>query len=199
MNFRQLKLACSIVSVSATIFAFEGVKAQGQTPRVQAENQVQNIQSVEQTPNTVAQFNPGGRTRSGSSYIGVGGFIGFDDDDSAFGDGGFSVISKIGLSRNFSIRPSALIDDDAVFLIPVTVDFPVNSVADTGFQRLSVAPYFGAGVSINTDDDSDVGFLLTGGVDVPVSNKLTATGGVNIGFSDDNADVGLLLGVGYNF
>ena len=66
MNFR-LKLACSIVSVSAAVFAFEGVKAQGQTPRVQAENQVQNIQSVEQTPNTVAQFNSGGRTRSGSS------------------------------------------------------------------------------------------------------------------------------------
>lgn len=198
MNFRQLKLACSIVSVSAAIFAFEGVKAQGQTPEIQAETQVQNVQSVEITPSTVAQFNPGGSTRSGSSYIGVGGFIGFDDD-SSLGDGGFSVISKIGLSRNFSIRPSAVIDDDAIFLIPVTIDFPVDSVADTGFQRLSVAPYLGAGVSVNTDEDSDVGFLLTGGVDVPVSNKLTATGGVNIGFSDDNTDVGLLLGLGYNF
>ncbi|MEL6457467.1 MAG: hypothetical protein AAFY21_14965 [Cyanobacteria bacterium J06641_2] len=199
MNFRQLKLACSIVSVSAAMFAFEGVKAQGQTPQIQGQTQVSNVQSVEEAPNNkVAQFNPGTSTRSGSSYIGVGGFIGFDDD-SSLSDGGFSVISKIGLSRNFSIRPSAVIDDDAVFLIPVTVDFPVNSVADTGFQRLSVAPYFGAGISVNTEEDSDVGFLVTGGVDVPVSNKLTATGGVNIGFSDDNTDVGLLLGVGYNF
>ncbi|MEM7715708.1 MAG: hypothetical protein AAF349_19400 [Cyanobacteria bacterium P01_A01_bin.68] len=198
MNFRQLKLACSIVSVSAAVFAFEGVKAQGQTPPVQVQNQASHIQNVDQAPNKVAQFNPGGSTRSGSSYIGVGGFIGFDDN-STFGDGGFSVISKIGLSRNFSIRPSAVIDDDAIFLIPVTIDFPVNSVADTGFQRLSVAPYFGAGVSVNTDEDSDVGFLVTGGVDVPVSNKFTATGGVNIGFSDDDTDVGLLLGVGYNF
>ncbi|MEO1429588.1 MAG: hypothetical protein AAFS12_09615 [Cyanobacteria bacterium J06632_19] len=197
MNFQQLKLACSVVSLSAVIFASNGVKAQGQTPQIQAETQTANTY-VEKSPEKVAQFSPGTSTRSGSSYIGVGGFIGFEDD-SALGDGAFSVISKIGLSRNFSIRPSALIDDDAVFLIPVTVDFPVNSVADTGIQRISVAPYFGAGVSINTDEDSDVGFLVTGGVDVPVSRKITATGGVNIGFSDDNADVGLLLGVGYNF
>lgn len=197
IDFRQLKLTCSIVSVSAAIFAINGVKAQAETPQIQAESQTSNAY-VEKTSNKVAQFSPGRRTRSGSSYIGAGGFIGFDDDN-AFGDGGFSVLSKIGISRNFSIRPSAFFDDDTVFLIPVTVDFPVNSVADTGLQRLSVAPYFGAGISISTDEDSDVGFLVTGGVDVPVSRKLTATGGVNIGFSDDNADVGLLLGVGYNF
>ncbi|AFY55239.1 hypothetical protein Riv7116_2737 [Rivularia sp. PCC 7116] len=197
MNFQQLKLACSVVSVSAVIFASNGVKAQGQTPQIQAETQTSNTY-VEKSSKKVAQFAPGTSTRSGSSYIGVGGFIGFEDD-SALGDGAFSVISKIGLSRNFSIRPSVLIDDDAVFLIPVTVDFPVDDIADTGIQRISVAPYFGAGISVNTDEDSDVGFLLTGGVDVPVSRKITATGGVNIGFSDDNADVGLLLGVGYNF
>ncbi|MEO1374161.1 MAG: hypothetical protein AAFW70_07560 [Cyanobacteria bacterium J06635_10] len=192
MNFRQLKLAVSIASLSAAIFAVDGVKAIAQTQAPQA--------SSEKVSNKVAQIVPGRGTRSGPSYIGVGGFIGFDDD-SALGDGAFSVLSKIGFSRNFSIRPSVLFDDDAVFLIPLTIDFPVNSIADTGVQRISVAPYFGAGISINTDDDADddVGFLVTGGVDVPVSRKITATGGVNIGFSDDNADVGLLLGVGYNF
>ncbi|MGD1910329.1 MAG: hypothetical protein ACFB2X_05580 [Rivularia sp. (in: cyanobacteria)] len=191
MNFRQLKLAVSIASLSAAIFAVDGVKVQAQTLAPEA--------SSEKVSNKVAQIMPGRGTRSGPSYIGVGGFIGFDDD-SALGDGAFSVLSKIGFSRNFSIRPSVLFDDDAVFLIPLTIDFPVNSIADTGVQRISVAPYFGAGISINTDDDADdVGFLVTGGVDVPVSRKITATGGVNIGFSDDNADVGLLLGVGYNF
>ncbi len=195
MNFRQLKLACSIATLSAAIFVVEGVKAQAQTPQIQTQTQ-----TVEKVANKVAQIIPGRSTRSGPSYIGVGGFIGFDDD-SKLGDGAFSVLSKIGFSRNFSIRPSVLFDDDAVFLIPLTIDFPINSVADTGFQRLSVAPYFGAGISINTDDDNDddVGFLVTGGIDVPVSRKITATGGVNIGFSDDDTDVGLLLGIGYNF
>ncbi len=196
MNFRQLKLTCSIVSLSAAIFAFDGVKAQAQTPQIQAQSETAN--TYVETSKKVAQFTPGATTRSGPSYIGVGGFLGFDDD-SALGDGAFSIISKIGLSRNFSIRPSALLNDDPVFLIPVTIDFPVDDVADTGTQRISVAPYLGAGVSINTDNDADIGLLLTGGVDVPVSDKITATGGVNIGFSDDNADVGLLLGVGYNF
>ncbi|MEM9927289.1 MAG: hypothetical protein AAF915_26695 [Cyanobacteria bacterium P01_D01_bin.50] len=192
MNFRQLKLAVSIASLCAAIFAVDSVKAQAQTQAPEA--------SSEKVSKKVAQITPGRRTRSGPSYIGVGGFIGFDDD-SALGDGAFSVLSKIGFSRNFSIRPSVLFDDDAVFLIPLTIDFPVNSIADTGVQRISVAPYFGAGISINTDDDADddVGFLVTGGVDVPVSRQITATGGVNIGFSDDNADVGLLLGVAYNF
>ncbi|MGB3640756.1 MAG: hypothetical protein WBA39_24750 [Rivularia sp. (in: cyanobacteria)] len=196
MNLGKLKLACSIASLSAAIFTFGGVKAQAETPQIQAQPETAN--TYVETPKKVAQFQPGTSTRSGSSYVGVGGFLGFDDD-SALGDGAFSVISKIGLSRNFSIRPSALLNDDPVFLIPVTIDFPVDDITDTGTQRISVAPYLGAGVSINTDNDADVGFLLTGGVDVPVSNKVTATGGVNIGFSSDNADVGLLLGVGYNF
>ena len=195
MNLGQLKLACGIASLSAAIFTFGGVKAQAETPQIQAQPEAN---TYVKTPKKVAQFEPGTSTRSGPSYIGVGGFLGFDDD-SALGDGAFSVISKIGISRNFSIRPSALLNDDPVFLIPVTIDFPVDDVADTGTQRLSVAPYLGAGISINTDNDADIGFLLTGGVDVPVSNKITATGGVNVGFSSDNADVGLLLGVGYNF
>lgn len=192
MNFRQLKLAGSIISLSAAIVALNGIKAEAQTQN--------NNARVEKAPTKVAQVFPGRSTRSGPSYLGVGGFIGFDDD-SELGDGSFSVLSKIGLSRNFSIRPSVLFEDDAVFLIPLTIDFPVNSITNTGLQRISVAPYIGAGVSINTDDDSDddVGFLLTGGVDVPVSRRITATGGVNIGFSDDNTDVGLLLGLGYNF
>lgn len=196
MNFQQLKLACSIVSVSTAIFAFDAAKAQAETPQIQAETQAPNAY-VEKAPNKVAQIEPGRNTRSGPSYIGVGGFIGFDDD-STLGDSSFSILSKIGLSRNFSIRPSAMINDDPVFLIPLTIDFAVDDVADTGTQRLSVAPYIGAGVSVNTDEDADVGFLVTGGVDVPVSDKITATGGVNIGFAD-SADVGLLVGVGYNF
>jgi hypothetical protein len=56
----------------------------------------------------------------------------------------------------------------------------------------------GAGAAISTGDDSTVGFLLSGGVDVPVSNQITANAGVNVGFIDET-EVGLQLGVGYNF
>ena len=44
----------------------------------------------------------------------------------------------------------------------------------------------------------NVGFLVTGGFDVPISPQFTATAGVNAGFLD-KTNVELLLGIGYNF
>ncbi|MEA5506147.1 hypothetical protein VB735_24125 [Halotia wernerae UHCC 0503] len=157
----------------------------------------QNAQNIPQTNPVVAQISPGTTTRSGPSYIGVGGNIGFGGN-TTLSESSFAVFSKVGLSRNFSLRPAALLGDNQVFLIPLTVDFPVESLTNTGVQRISVAPYLGAGAAISTGDDSTTGFLLTSGVDVPVSSEFTATAGVNIGFVDET-EVGVLLGVGYNF
>ncbi|MBD1908379.1 MSCRAMM family adhesin SdrC [Funiculus sociatus GB2-A5] len=144
----------------------------------------------------VAQVNvtPGRATRSGPSYIGVAGNIGFGGD-TTLSEGAFAVISKIGITRTLSLRPAALIGDDVMFLIPVTVDFPTQGVQET---RFSVAPYVGGGVAISTGDDSTIGALITGGVDVPLSSQFTATAAVNVGFVDET-EVGLLVGVGYTF
>lgn len=142
-------------------------------------------------------IDPGRRTRGGSSYLGIGGNIGISGD-SALGDGNFAVISKIGLSNALSVRPSVLIGDDATFLLPVTYDFSFQQVADPFSEPLPIAPYIGAGAAIKTGDDTEVGFLISGGVDVPISSRFTATAAVNAGFFDD-VQVGLLLGVGYNF
>lgn len=143
----------------------------------------------------VAQVNvtPGRATR-GPSYIGVAGNIGFGGD-TTLSEGAFAVISKIGITRTLSLRPAALIGDDVMFLIPVTVDFPAQGVQET---RFSVAPYVGGGVAISTGDDSTIGALITGGVDVPLSSQFTATAAVNVGFVDET-EVGLLVGVGYTF
>ncbi|NJM23136.1 MAG: hypothetical protein HC907_32930 [Richelia sp. SM1_7_0] len=140
---------------------------------------------------------PGRATRGGSSYIGVGGNIGLGGN-TTLSEGSFSVFSKIGLTNNFSFRPAGLIGDNSVILLPLTLDFPVESVTSTGEQQINVAPYIGAGAAISTGQDSTVGFLLTGGVDVPLSPQFTATAGVNVGFIDET-EVGLLLGLGYNF
>ncbi|MBE9053382.1 hypothetical protein IQ243_23750 [Nostocales cyanobacterium LEGE 11386] len=160
----------------------------------------QNNPTVEQpAPATLTaqEITPGTATRSGPSYIGVGGNIGFGGN-TTLSQGSFAVFSKIGLTNNFSARPAAFLGDDQVFLIPLTVDFPVQSVTETGEQQINVAPYLGGGAAISTGRDSSVGVLLTGGVDVPVSPQFTATAGVNVGFVDET-EVGLLLGVGYNF
>lgn len=149
----------------------------------------------------VAQDNrvrPGRSTRSGPSYIGIGGNLGFGGD-SALGDSSFAIISKIGLTSNFSVRPTVLFRDNVTVLIPVTYDFvSQNAVEVSDDFVITAAPYAGAGVAFSTGDDSNFGFLISGGVDVPLSSNFTATAGLNIGFLD-GAEVGLLLGVGYTF
>ena len=159
------------------------------------------VQIPEVTPETnapvVAQVGvtPGRATRSGPSYVGIGGNIGISGR-TALSRENFTVFSKVGLSRNFSARPAAVIGNRTVFLIPVTLDFPIEQVEEV--ERLSIAPYIGGGMAISTGRDSRVGPLISGGVDVPVSSNVIATAGVNVGFLRVT-DIGLLLGVGYAF
>jgi uncharacterized surface protein with fasciclin (FAS1) repeats len=181
-------------------------------PNVQASNGVIHVinevlippnlnvsqQPGETTPDgTTPAVDPGRATRGGSSYIGVAGNIGLGGD-SALSEGNVAVISKIGLTRTISARPSAVFGDDTVILVPVTFDFASRSVDPTGNQRFPISPYIGAGVAIETSDDADIALLVTGGVDVPLGRRFTLNGAVNAAFLDET-DVGLMLGVGYNF
>ncbi|NJM69117.1 MAG: beta-Ig-H3/fasciclin [Scytonema sp. RU_4_4] len=145
------------------------------------------------TQNGGDDITPGRATRGVSSYIGVGGNIGLGGD-SALAEGNFAAFSKIGLTRNISVRPSAVFGDDPIVLVPISFDL---SQRGSG-QGFNIAPYIGAGVAIETSDDADVAFLLSGGVDVPLGRRFTLTGSVNAAFLDDT-DVGLMLGIGYNF
>jgi hypothetical protein len=159
--------------------------------------------TISEKPQILAQpagttVRPGRTTRSGPSYIGIGGNLGFGGD-TALGDGSFAIISKIGLTNNFSVRPTVLFRDNVTVLVPVTYDFvSQNAVEVSDDFVITAAPYAGAGVAFSTGDDSNFGFLISGGVDVPISRNFTATAGLNIGFLD-GAEVGLLLGVGYTF
>lgn len=149
--------------------------------------------------NKVAQADIGiGRpTRGGSSYIGVGANIGLSGGDSALGDGNFTILSKIGFTRALSVRPSVILGDNTTILIPVSYDFSFQQLGDLS-EPLPVAPYIGAGAAIKTGDDSQAAFLISGGVDIPLNSQFTATAAVNAAFFD-RTDVGLLIGVGYNF
>lgn len=165
-----------------------------------AQTQAQASTSQASTSNSkVAQadIDPGRPTRGGSSYIGIGANIGLSGD-SALGDSNFMVFSKIGLTNAISARPAAVIGDNTVILLPVTYDFSFNQLSDPFAEPLPIAPYIGGGAAINTGDGSEVAFLLTGGIDVPISPQFTATAAVNAAFFDETA-IGLSIGVGYNF
>ena len=135
--------------------------------------------------------------RATPNYVGIGGNIGLGGD-TTLGESAFTIFSKIRLTNNFSFRPAVLLNEDAVFLLPVTFDYPVQSGTDIGEQKINFVPYVGVGAAISTSGDSTVGFLLTGGVDVRLSSKFTATAGLNVGFLDET-DVGLRIGIGFNF
>ncbi len=160
-----------------------------------------DIQSPDQLPSTdevkPTSVDPGRGTRSGPSYLGVGANIGALGS-SSLGDIGLMVYSKIGLTRYFSIRPAITTNfvDDATFLVPATFDLAPIRLGSVSGRGVSIAPYIGAGAAVTTN--GEFGPLLTGGLDVPISSRLTATVGVNAAFLDD-IDVGPFVGVGYNF
>lgn len=153
--------------------------------------------AIERTTAQLSDVDPGRATRSGSSYVGIGGNIGIGSGDTQLGQGSFAVLSKIGLLPSFSVRPSVLFSDDVTILIPITYDFSFGQ-GPTSTLGFSAAPFVGVGAAISTGDGADVGLLLTGGVDVPLSSQFTATASVNASVTGEAA-VGILLGVGYNF
>ncbi|MEO1377373.1 MAG: hypothetical protein AAFW70_24455, partial [Cyanobacteria bacterium J06635_10] len=143
-----------------------------------------------------ADIDFGNSNGGGKNYIGVAGNIGLNGE-SALGDGNFMVIGKVGLTDILSVRPSAVLGDETVILLPVTYDFSLDT-SDPFRDALPFSPYVGAGLALDTGDDSELSFLVSGGVDVPLTNKLTATAAVNAAFFDET-DIGLSVGVGYNF
>jgi hypothetical protein len=189
---REVKTAREVLEtpVSTSASALTNKPQAGQTAPTAAET----------SKTEVAQDNVriGRSTRSGPSYIGIGGNLGFGGD-SALGDSSFAIISKIGLTTNFSVRPTVLFRDELTILVPVTYDFVSRDAVEvTDDFVITAAPYLGAGVAVSTGDNGNLGFLISGGVDVPLSSNFTATAGLNVGFLD-GAEVGLLLGVGYTF
>ncbi|MBG1269380.1 fasciclin domain-containing protein [Nostoc sp. WHI] len=201
----QIDSANNQVSVNSARVIQADVKASNGV--IHAINQVLippdiNISQLNQpttgTNGTTPDVTPGRATRGGRSYIGAAGNIGLNGNDTALSEGNFAVISKVGLTNYISVRPSVIFGDDTIFLVPLTFDFNPRRAGSVGEQTFSISPYLGAGVAIEANLDTDFGFLLTGGVDVPIGSRFTVTGAVNAAFLD-NTDVGLLLGLGYNF
>jgi len=141
------------------------------------------------------EFIPGRATRYGTNYIGVAGNIGIGGN-SALGRGSFALISKLAFADSFSVRPAVVFGDQTVLLVPVTYDFAVQQTDP--FEPIPYAPYVGAGLSLATGSNSSLGFLLSGGIDLPLTKQFTATAGLNVSLRN-NTDVGLLVGIGYNF
>jgi hypothetical protein len=159
-----------------------------------SEPQFPSGEQVKPDPSTV---DPGRRTRSGSSYVGIGANVGGFGNTSV-GSPGLILYSKVGLTRYFSVRPAVVTDfsNDATFILPATFDLAPIRLGSVNDNAISIAPYIGGGATVTTDGDARA--LLTGGIDVPINSRFTATLGLNTTFGDD-VDLGGFIGVGYNF
>jgi hypothetical protein len=200
-QLQQLSTRTHQQTAKSMVTPVPGTIATSSAVLLAAPQNAQNDETPKSSASKVAQsdinIDPGRPTRGGSSYIGIAGNIGLGGD-SALGDANFMVISKIGLTNAISVRPGAVIGGDTVILLPVTYDFSFNPLSDEFAEPLPIAPYIGGGAAINTGDGTEVSFLLTGGIDVPITPQFTATAAVNAAFFDDT-DIGLSIGVGYNF
>ncbi|NJL00197.1 MAG: hypothetical protein HC910_06360 [Spirulinaceae cyanobacterium SM2_1_0] len=131
------------------------------------------------------------------SYISLGGNFGFNDGRTELSDTAFAIGSKIGLTPYLSARPMALLGDRVTFLLPLTYDIAVGQ--SDPFRPASFVPYVGGGIILTTNDGNNVGPLVSGGIDVRVSESIVINTGINAGFFRDDTDIGLTVGIGYIF
>jgi hypothetical protein len=107
-------------------------------------------------------------------------------------------LTKTDLSDALSIRSiNAFGRDRTDNTVALTINFPVR----TRSGQVVLVPFVGGGALLSSRynlKDFIVRGLVTGGVDIPLSQRFTATTSVNVGFTD-KANIGVQLGVAYNF
>ncbi len=184
------------LNVSDNPFAGTMKTAAGLTGQSVESKQEAKITNEENLKIAQSDVEPGSQIIPGGSYIGVGGNIGLSGDGS-LGKSNFAIISKVRLSDKISLRPAAIIGDDTDFLVPISYD--INIIPADPLDVVPFKPYLGAGISFSTRKDSDVGLLLTGGVDVPLNKSWIGNASLNASIKDKNTDVGLIVGLGYTF
>jgi opacity protein-like surface antigen len=131
------------------------------------------------------------------SYIGLGAAIGLEGRTTALGTGGVAVLSKVKFTDNLSLHDATVLLGGGVAssMIILTGEVPIRNSAG----QTVATPFLGGGALVRYQDGLSISPAISGGVDVPVSRELTGTVRLNVGFPGDRpADVGVLVGVGYN-
>ena len=153
-------------------------------------------QPAEPTFPPLGQSSGESRPRPLRNSIGIGGSIGLSDSRGS-GMSGFAILSRLGFSDSLSLRSASVFGDRTVNTFALTFDFPIRG--NSGQTRF--IPFLGGGVVLDSDysfGDLEVNGLISGGIDIPLSRRFTATVMIDVDFIDDT-NLGLLLGVGYNF
>ncbi|MEQ9667956.1 hypothetical protein [Coleofasciculus sp. G2-EDA-02] len=108
----------------------------------------------------------------GRSYIGVGGNIGLDGEETNLGEGSLVIVSKAGFTENFSLHNAVMFGDETTTTVALSANFPIKAPV-TG--QTIVIPFAGGGVLLQPDKDWEADPLVSGGVDIPIPPRFTGT------------------------
>jgi hypothetical protein len=136
---------------------------------------------------------------SAKSYIGLGGTIGLSGNNTALGTGGLAILSRNVLNDLLSIHSNNVVFGTAIPSASnaLTLNFPIR---DSTTQEIVVSPFLGAGIQLRNIDGLYISPLAVGGVDIPLNKSLTGTIRLEAAFPNTgNTDMGLSIGIGYNF
>ncbi|BAY82813.1 hypothetical protein NIES267_22970 [Calothrix parasitica NIES-267] len=180
----------SVISLAVAFSAVIGISSSavaGEASNLSINNKSQKVSQI---------FGSRESKRPGDNYVGLGTVIGGDTD---FIDA--AIISKVKVlnldsSKSLSVRPSAVFSNgDLDVRIPATIDITrVNR--DLGELNGRMTPFAGGGVAIDSDGDADL--MLTAGMDVQLTPRITGTAAANVLFLGDT-EFDATIGVGYNF
>jgi hypothetical protein len=132
------------------------------------------------------------------NYIGVGGVVGLQGDTTSLSQGAFSIVGKQVLTRNLAIHTADTVfgRSTASSSVALTYNHPIRYEG----SPLVFIPFLGGGIMLHNNHGLKVNPMITGGIDIDTPQHITGTVRINSGFvRDRSADVGIILGVGYNY
>jgi hypothetical protein len=124
-----------------------------------------------------------------ANYIGGGIRTGFQDDTLFLLNGKFKA-ADLGNIVSLSGRPTVMFGDEVELRLAVTGE---------GEVAKNLSPFFGGGLSINTDGGGKVYPLLNAGVDYRLADQLVIQVGGNLLFKSGDTDTELTASLGYAF
>lgn len=165
---------------------------------VNSANQLTSTEQIASLSEAQEETKPKRKAPGYSSYIGIGGDIGLSGDRTALGSGGLTIFSKTRLTNNLSIHSTNVVfgNRTATSTTALTFGIPIHNNVS---EQVLAFPFVGGGILTRNINGFKVDGLVVAGIDVPISEKLTATAQVNVGFPGGDTDVGLQFGIGYNF
>ena len=121
------------------------------------------------------------------NYIGVGVRAGLNDDTAAVIDSKLEVVSFE--QGSVSVRPALLVGDDFESRLPVSFDLPLE-------EQFLV---FGGGGFAYSFDSSDFDPMITGGLDMALSDRLILNVEGNLIFKSNDTDAEVAASVNWLF